>query len=834
MGRLKNTHSASGLRPSLCAQIYLALALAGCVFETGRGGGGGWSIVDAGSPGCVAGASEPCACAGAPDGSRRCQPGGVWSSCVCAGGCQPQCLARACGDDGCGGSCGACGDGQRCDQGQCRTSATSPPCPQVELGSLLGDGIARGTTAAGALRHTASCVASSAEAPEVTFGWTAPSAGRYTFSTEGSTFDTVIALRDGGCEGATLACEDDSAGLTQQSRVTVDLRGGQRVVVAIDGFDARAVGVYSLSIQRGCAASCAGRRCGDDGCGGSCGQCPSGSLCSAGGCVTSEAADPCGGAPVGGRCASANSIELCAVDTGTSTPRRIVVSCVTGETCRESAGEARCVLAAVCRDGETRCAGSAMQRCGAGQWSSAVCNGTCEQTALGAQCVTSASATRIYSGRLQYHYRAPNSARRGWETTTSLATAQGFLLFSSQNGVVLDTAVTSIGADSGGRFSIRVPTAPGPNDAITVVAAQADARGAVQLAVAIRGLNPLNSPSVPTGCRALTASVRLCDTRAENPAQRPGIWSWSVASNALPGNGELEIRPELSEPARLLDWARYVFNRTSQSIFGRDGDSLVIWYTPGVKWDCGNCANRVPYSFPTGTGDPLFFGSQIWMSGGPEGVAWAEAVVTHELGHWTMSSYGRNPGEGGAHSAGEPVFPGMAWSEGWATFHNADARQNALYLSVESSNDASLTFAMWGANLDARAYENTPARWTRPSASAGLLQRMDENEVSALLWRLSRTSRGAVPLYNAMAAPRSSAPNRAGVWERGYTRTTWLSQPGVGIVESSVRRTNQPAPMLADVLDALRCNGFPAPEVDAVLSPATFYPYPSGNPLCRF
>jgi hypothetical protein len=39
--------------------------------------------------------------------------------------------------------------------------------------------------------------------------------------------------------------------------------------------------------------------------------------------------------------------------------------------------------------------------------------------------------------------------------------------------------------------------------------------------------------------------------------------------------------------------------------------------------------------------------------------------------------------------------------------------------------------------------------------------------------------------------------------------------------------------MFADFLDALRCNGFPATDLDGVLVPSTYYPYPSANPLCR-
>ena len=35
------------------------------------------------------------------------------------GGCEPDCSNKACGDDGCGNSCGVCGPDAACEQGQC-------------------------------------------------------------------------------------------------------------------------------------------------------------------------------------------------------------------------------------------------------------------------------------------------------------------------------------------------------------------------------------------------------------------------------------------------------------------------------------------------------------------------------------------------------------------------------------------------------------------------------------------------------------------------------------------------------------------------------------------
>jgi hypothetical protein len=48
-------------------------------------------------------------------------------------GCVPACGGRVCGDDGCGGSCGACGDDERCADGVCVSDCT-PACGGRECG----------------------------------------------------------------------------------------------------------------------------------------------------------------------------------------------------------------------------------------------------------------------------------------------------------------------------------------------------------------------------------------------------------------------------------------------------------------------------------------------------------------------------------------------------------------------------------------------------------------------------------------------------------------------------------------------------------------------------
>ena len=90
-----------------------------------------------------------------------------------------------------------------CDDSDC-SDFFACACPEtvVEgLGYVEGE-----TTAPGAIEG--SC--GGAAAPEATFAWTAPAAGRYTIDTFDSGFDTVLYVLDGAtCGGAELGCNDD-------------------------------------------------------------------------------------------------------------------------------------------------------------------------------------------------------------------------------------------------------------------------------------------------------------------------------------------------------------------------------------------------------------------------------------------------------------------------------------------------------------------------------------------------------------------------------------------------------------------------------------------------
>ena len=101
---------------------------------------------------------------------------------------------------------------------------------------------------------------------DITFAFTAPAAGDYTFSTSGSDFDTALYVldaceSDGGVEISDIngddACNDDTLYATgtpyynpdYSSQLTVTLAANEEVVVVIDGYSEFAAGNYTLTVS---------------------------------------------------------------------------------------------------------------------------------------------------------------------------------------------------------------------------------------------------------------------------------------------------------------------------------------------------------------------------------------------------------------------------------------------------------------------------------------------------------------------------------------------------------------------------------------------------------
>jgi hypothetical protein len=270
--------------------------------------------------------------------------------------CQPDCTGKECGSDGCGGTCGAgCADTEVCAEGRCTTEAPSGTCltPRALLppdAELIGTHVIMGDSSTG-IHDVAPACSPASDAREQVYTFTIDRVAGIDARLWAG-YDAVLDLRLADCRApvASLACSDDytppgHAG----SRVAMMLQPGTYYLIA-DGYNRLAAGPFTLSVRftDGCVPQCDGRFCGDDGCGGQCGECAEGEACTP---QNRCRPDPCIPACEGRECGGDGCDGTCG-------------SCREGDLCVEVAGECRAFPA--CNHDRPTCEGgcSATQFCG--------------------------------------------------------------------------------------------------------------------------------------------------------------------------------------------------------------------------------------------------------------------------------------------------------------------------------------------------------------------------------------------------------------------------------------------------------------------------------------
>jgi hypothetical protein len=540
------------------------------------------------------------------------------------------------------------------------------------------------------------------------------------------------------------------------------------------------------------------RACGKNGA--ECAFCQAGQACTPQG-TCGAGSDPCMGVTTAGRCVDSDTVEVCTQATGNQPPILKSYDCQAGESCQVSGGAAGCVANPTsCVEGATDCVSSSqIRRCQGGSWVTSSCApGSCIESALGDYC-SGGGTTATLSGTVVYERRGPNTARSDWGAI-STAPAVGFLVAVARTSGGTTTFFDSQVTSATGAFTVKLPSPLTSSDSIIVYAAGAATDGQLPFVVADPRL-----------------TARDADYSIDTSISTPAVWSWSWRADGVTAGQTLRITEAAgSGAARVFDYLRYVYNASSSRWPGATRAPLIVWLGMGVNWTCGACHWPVPTTrFGTRYTAQIFIGGDRTDAG-----YWADAVTAHELGHWIMFTFGRSVGEGGRHCFGVPSAPGLAWSEGFATWFSADARDNPEYVDKQGGT-------MFWINIGARS--SSGSAWPRPVAARGLLQDTYENEVSTMMWLLSKNQGlGRMPFDRALADVRMTRTP----FERGYTRQTWTTNAQT-CVRENIQDTGQSTTFFADFLDALRCNGVTRATIDAVTEPATRFPYPAGSPLCR-
>jgi hypothetical protein len=185
--------------------------------------------------------------------------------------CEPACVDKACGDDGCGATCGNCSAGQHCADHSCVVDACTPDCSGKQCGAN-GCGGTCGTCEAGmACSAAGACICEpncqGRQCGSNGCGGTCGTCNSgMTCSAAGSCMcEPNCQGKQCGSDGCGGSCGACGAGLV------CDTNAG--------------------TCQASCSADCTGKTCGDNGCGDSCGTCTAGQTCGAAGSCAAAAVD---------------------------------------------------------------------------------------------------------------------------------------------------------------------------------------------------------------------------------------------------------------------------------------------------------------------------------------------------------------------------------------------------------------------------------------------------------------------------------------------------------------------------------------------------------------
>lgn len=198
-------------------------------------------------------------------------------------GCLPSCTGRQCGPDGCGGSCGSCGEGLACVDGFCPTlgKGCGTPLLLAYKGTTLSEKVGfEGPEGTQVCQGVEGVVG--ANSPDATVRVLSSIVDRVRVEVESADAVTLHHVSECGADGACLQQADAALVVDVGPSVPVSL------TVEANGPSPEPATV----IVRSCRSTCNVGSCQPDACGEPC-PCSVGTLCSSGACVPVSPGDTC-------------------------------------------------------------------------------------------------------------------------------------------------------------------------------------------------------------------------------------------------------------------------------------------------------------------------------------------------------------------------------------------------------------------------------------------------------------------------------------------------------------------------------------------------------------
>lgn len=518
-------------------------------------------------------------------------------------------------------------------------------------------------------------------------------------------------------------------------------------------------------------------------------------------------ANPCGAVPTTGECVDKQTIRTCQISEESGAPSKLVdVKCSSQEECKIVQGAARCSPIGECYNGDTRCKdATTVETCTANKWVASSCGTSkcASKPGFPASCgLQDASSGLVLRGHLEYEFRKPNSTLTDFTTQLFTEAAVDFFVTVYEGADLIGAGLTSPGGGAlkAGDWEVQLTKAVTPQSNVYFWPMLFDDSGNPRLAVA----------------RAES------DSASHQKSNNYWYWGTPGCTAAPCGSdvGTYTIREnEGSGAAHIYQWFDYSIFRMQDLVPNVKPLTAAVFWEGGiggksaVKFDCGSCfappqmgGADVVYEPSSGASD--HYDSSLNISGSSLSPHhWSRATINHEIGHWIMQAYSRSPGEGGPHYVDQVSKPGLAYSEGFASFQG-----QATVSGSPSSND-SVAFrksngtTFW---VDIGKVSWEGGAFQLPDPNGALDQDINENVVASMMWSLWAANNaskpqglGDGPLYKVLPTARLiNGPNR------GYSRVDFV-----------------------DYLDALRCGNFAtAGQVTAVTSDLKF-PY-DNQPQC--
>jgi hypothetical protein len=514
--------------------------------------------------------------------------------------------------------------------------------------------------------------------------------------------------------------------------------------------------------------------------------------------VGGATADGCNGVPTEGQCVGTDKIQSCFVsEEGGTPPQILTTTCGPQQACQMVNGSAACKPTGACFNGATTCKDSAtMKECVNGAWVETVCGGadSCiAQPGAGASCGLQDPGSGItLKGHVDYEFHVVNQGLTDFDPAVQSEGAVDMFVTVFDNNNLIGMGLTSVGGGNTkpGDWQVNLSSAPTDKTFVYFWPMLFDDNGNPRMALA-------------------HAQSSMVQTQASDKYWNFGFGPVcpSGACNTTDMGTQLITEADGSGAVHIYQWIDYGMFRASGFIPSVQPLTMAVFWEPGNDFDCGNCfappqMGGAAVTFDAANALVDHYDSSINISGSVDTPShWARTTISHELGHWITQSYSKSPGEGGQHFVDQASKPGLAFSEGWATFSGQTNLSNSPADNQPIAFRKSHGTSFW---VDIAKVNWSGGAIDLPDPNGPIDQLINENVVTAMMWSLWASAGpeapqglGDDPMFKVLPSQRL-----VGSTNRGYVKVDFI-----------------------DYLDALTCEGLATTaQIDAVAAPVN-YPY---------